>query len=104
MRVITEEMFNNINPNMYSSHLDIYDDIAILLQEIDTLTVSKLRPMSEVPVDEFVLCLTKETKLFECMVKRPNFNWMTDDNDDWSFKFDELLGWLPMIVYKPGVE
>ena len=63
---------------------------------LEEIPEEKLRPMVDVPINEYVLCLTEDTRLFECMIKRDYFDWMTDEGDDWYYPFDKLLGWIPM--------
>jgi hypothetical protein len=70
--------------------------IEFLLTMMETLPDEKLRPMVDVPTNEYVLCLTEDTRVLERMIKRDYFDWMTNEGDDWYYPFDKLLGWIPM--------
>ena len=71
-------------------------------QEIDTLTVSKLRPMCDAPIDdETILCVGKTYNTF----LKVYFDgvYYKDDHDDLYDK-EYFIGWIPMPIYKPEKE
>lgn len=110
MKVITEERLRELIKN----HERMISDVAQIkyrlledlldyeCKEIDTLTVSKLRPMSDAPVGvgilvdhDFALALTEskrdvcENKIItSCGIK---------------IGFSECNGWIPKPIYKPEV-
>lgn len=105
MKVITEEDLiarrNKFLKQGKNIAACIVDELLYECKEIDALTVSELRPMSEVPENEFVLCFVNEEKNFERLIKRPYLRHMTDEDDEWHFSFHLLGGWIPMPLYKP---
>lgn len=62
-------------------------------KEIDTLTVSKLRPMVDAPIREVVLLKSKSKKINhlvqQVVTENTRYLW---------------VGWLPMPIYKPEKE
>jgi len=110
MKVITEEMIPLIehqeddNEFPFKNH-GLAEILKKYLVEIDQITVSKLRPMSDahksVDLDENsvkVLAMHRMEKQFIPVI-------VFDDGDVIglceSFDVDEFDGWIPMPVYKP---
>ena len=75
-----------------------------LHQQGNEIIVTELRPMSEVPPGEFVLCLIERSKRFESLIKVPGYEMMNDEDDFLSYDFIDILGWLPMPQYRPGAK
>jgi hypothetical protein len=78
----------------------LIDDYLI---EIDTLTVSKLRPMSGAPRDgtSFLGGFDNDKgRLYECAFDSMGNVWI----GELFYKPDRLLGWVPMPIYAPGEE
>ena len=99
MKVITEEKLMNyikssgIVASVYASSLNN------LLEEIDTLAVSKLRPMSEAPRDgsSFLVCFNGSETLNEGYFDSIGNIWVGELYD----KPENFEGWVPMPEYKP---
>lgn len=71
-------------------------------QEIDTLTVSKLRPMIDAPKDgEWFLGYYKGvvSEYFEILFYSKLSGKLRSNGDE--FNEEDVLGWLPMPIYKP---
>lgn len=108
MKVIAEERlrekFDHVQLwNMTSTELrNFLNEILEECQEIDQLTVSKLRPMSEAPRDEsarMLVCLITNNELIQ------TYRYYAR-GDSWEctggfYKDSELKGWIPMPIYKP---
>lgn len=74
-------------------------------QEIDTLTVSKLRPMCNVPKDgQWFLGYYKGIycEYFE-RLKYSGISGELRSSDD-EFEEEDIIGWIPMPIYKPEVK
>lgn len=105
MRVITEERLKEIL-------VTIPDDISgrkylVLLleqlieeecQEIDTLTVSKLRPMSELPKNAESVMAAYEDERGDIYFDITSSQCI---EDEYSFSSEEYIGWIPLPIYKP---
>ena len=110
MKVITEEEVNFIC-NVIDGVEDRLDDfdkrniITLLrghLEEIDTLTVTKLRPMVDAPVDdETILCVGDSYNTF-LKVYFDGEYYKDDHNDIYDKEY--FIGWVPMPIYKPEKE
>jgi hypothetical protein len=102
MKAITLEMLLakrellNDKRNIQCSYLDgkkyLINELIETCKEIDTLTFSKLRPMSEAPIN--IPILAKYIKSDELLSIR-----LSADS-----KFRCYEGWLPMPIYKPEKE
>ena len=75
-----------------------------LHQSGNEIIVTELRPMSDVPPDQFVLCLVKRSKRFESLIKAHGYEMMNDEDDFLSYDFVDILGWLPMPQYRPELK
>jgi len=100
MKVITEERLITLldSEKSYLFNMSVRMLLINSLQEIDTLTVSKLRPMCDAP---------KDGTLIEVWHKKSpdpreayfSFGFFIVDDDD--VAENELAGWVPKIIYKP---
>jgi len=67
-------------------------------REIDTLTVSKLRPMSEAPRNgKFLVVLNSEDDFHEC-------SFLSDGRvkiGTVAIRYEYCVGWIPKPIYKP---
>lgn len=110
MKVITEEDVNficNVIDGVDNS-LDVIDKNNIVhllqshLQKIDTLTVSKLRPMRDAPDDinilidhDFSSMITESRAITRKLIIITSAGFEVD--------YADCSGWLPMPIYKPGL-
>lgn len=102
MKVITEEglreFLSEISQFTPDEILWLADNLSSKFEEIDTLTVSKLRPMCDAPNDvEFLVMLNTEDSFHECRFApdgRVSIGAML-------FKIDYCIGWIPKPIYKP---
>jgi hypothetical protein len=103
MRVITEERLRELLP-WPEQDQDVADGLNLAIeecQEVDTLTVSKLRPMSGAPRDgsSFLGGFDNDKgRLYECAFDSIGNIWI----GELFYKPDRLSGWVPMPTYKPG--
>ena len=107
MRVITREQLIakrellEDKSNTPCAYLDgkkyMIDELLENLQEIDT--VSKLRPMSEAPMDgsSFLVCFNGSEVLNESYFDSIGNIWVGELYN----KPKNFAGWIPMICYKP---
>lgn len=77
-------------------------------KEIDTLTVSKLRPMVDAPKDgEYFMAYCHPTSqkigMFFPYRYDEDIETYVDEDDD-EMCIDVVLGWIPMPIYKPEKE
>lgn len=101
MKVITEDDAIRIlkDPNV---SLSIVKEFRAACKEIDTFTVSKLRPMSEAPRDPNtrISVVRKGHDYFEAArFDVRNGGWQINFSAAMSDEFFE--GWVPMLLYKP---
>ncbi len=113
MRVITEETLKilrdkapstSANPMHLQGCKDMLDEIIKedgFWEEIDQLTVTKLRPMSDAPIDEPIHIIPKGFKRFKIMVMWEGGNKWWCVEDECYYEEDELMGWIPSPTYKP---
>ena len=107
MKVITEERLillrNNLAETGKNKEACLIDYlITDVLKEIDILTVSKLRPIVDAPIDdETILCVGERYNTF----LKVYFDgvYYKDDHDDLYDK-GYFIGWIPMPIYKPEEE
>ena len=73
------------------------------IKETDTLTVSKLRPMCEAPINsEKFIALIKSNRNFIIISSFGNSGkYWTDGCCNDLMINDEFIGWLPLPIYKP---
>lgn len=92
MKVITEERLRELcKKNAFTSFL--LDE----LQELDTLTVTRLRPMSEAPIRGDILVKMKQgSRLMKGFCDDGLF-YVPGNH----FKLDECEGFIPMPRYEP---
>ena len=104
MKVITEERLRKLKSMLGDSDLklsmvDLIDDLLDELVEIDTLTVSKLRPMCDAPSDGS-LFLSKH--YFAEELEETWANGECFDTSQYCGLFEEDFdGWVPKTIYKP---
>lgn len=114
MRVITEEMLDKKYEDakqkyaecdmsqmyVFAREITVIEQLITEFQELDQLTVSKLRPMSELTIPyESVLIKIKENDLLQ-------EGYVTDEMDHvWIGEMfclkNECDGWIPLPQYKP---
>lgn len=114
MRVITEEDLlgliegmnklrhlaeSDLAKQLHDQSIDSLRAALRLAQEIDQLTVSKLRPMNEAVKYEYVLGFTKPDGISYEICSDGNGHFWTTKNT--FFKEDDLYGWVPKPQYKP---
>lgn len=64
----------------------------------DQIIVSKLRPMSEAPSDQFILAKLKKLDVLQSGTLSGETFWRST----YSYCMrDDLEGWIPMPIYKP---
>ena len=97
MKVITEERLKEL----VAIGLPIsFDDLLSECKEIDTLTVSTLRPMCDAPRDRrSILCVLNGSVVFREMYFTEGFWWLV--GTDSYFNDGHLQGWVPEVIYKP---
>jgi hypothetical protein len=99
MKVITEERLKEYIKTNGSGGLVYCSALLNELQEIDTLTVSKLRPMVDAPIDdETILCIGDRYNTF-LKVYFDGEYYKDDHNDIYDKEY--FIGWIPMPIYKP---
>jgi len=67
--------------------------------ELDHLTVSKLRPMSEAPRDGTEILITIKNGVVFYIVYWDSESWVGDDGI--GISDSNIDGWIPMPIYKP---
>ncbi len=104
MKVITEEGLRYVLKMHFGSddvNQSICSHLINELQELDTLTVSKLRPMSEVPRNgEWFLGYYKgvASEYFEILFFSVSGKLRSHRDE---FNEEDVLGWIPIPIYKP---
>lgn len=108
MKAITEDGYKEFLSEISQFTPDeifwLAENLSSKLKEIDTLTVSRLRPMVDAPRDGTDVQLANKSGrfIYGCNYGLGNSKWVIpgigsyDDND--------FLGWLPMPIYKPEKE
>jgi len=112
MKVITEERYKDFLSEISQFTPDeilwLADNLSSKFEEIDTLTVSKLRPMSDAPMDgEYFMayCHPTEQKIGMFFPYRYDEDIDTYvDEDDEEMCVDVVLGWIPSPTFKPEKE
>lgn len=91
MKVITEERLRELLGKANNALLGclLTELLEEECQELDTLTVTRLRPMSDIPIGEIVLMKIKLMDSFYATVI---------SEDDY---LDGCDGWIPMPRYEP---
>jgi len=107
MKVITEERYKDFLSEISQFTPDeilwLADNLSAKLEEIDTLTVSKLRPMVDAPNDGSIFLAKHE---FNDELEE---TWSTGGGEFSTSQFCDLLidtfeGWIPKPIYKPEKE
>lgn len=105
MKVITEERLRKLRSMLADcehkfSMCDLLDDLIYALQEIDTLTVTKLRPMCEISDRPHVLVDNDFSRyLIEAEVDHDKQMIITRFGQE--IDFSNCNGWIPVPEYKP---
>lgn len=103
MRVLTEEaLLYRLNRAKDPAMIGFIAALIHECQEIDTLTVSKLRPMCNVPKDgQWFLGYYKGIycEYFE-RLKYSAIGELRSSDDE--FEEEDILGWIPMPIYWPN--
>lgn len=102
MRVITEDDLREKMRGMrsYQDDYALMEELIEECQEIDQLTVIKLRPMSEAVIFDYVHGFTKPDGLcYEICSDGEGKFWVTGSNT--YFEEKDLFGWFPKPTYKP---
>lgn len=103
MKVIKEEFLMQCIKQVGEDNLIRAESLINLLEEIDTLTVSKLRPMCEAReqnIKRVLVCYFGFSNVFHIVEQNGDKYW-TDGEDDYHSD-NEFIGWLPLPIYKPG--
>ena len=106
MKAITEkeliEFFKSIYHNKFNQD-EIFVMLKTRMKEIDTLTVSKLRPMEDAPRDRgSILCVLNGSENLQEMYFAYGLWWLS--GVDMYFNEDHINGWVPKLIYKPEKE
>lgn len=103
MKVITEERLREILDG--TSRVTSKDLLRVLInecQELDTLTVTRLRPMSDIPDEESVILFDRFGMPHEgqkyCGEKLKVY--VDGFIEDWC-DFSDYIGWMPFPRYEP---
>jgi len=103
MKAITEKRLIQIKQEWFEKYwlkesMAIDHLINTELQEIDTLTVSKLRPMCDAPKNgKFLVVLNTEDAFHEC-------SFLSDGRvkiGTVAIRIKYCIGWIPCAIYKP---
>lgn len=100
MKVITEEDFGGLLFEVHGNKLLIdRNELIAKFKELDQLTVSKLRPMSEAPKEGEVEILVKIIDIDSLQIAY-YFEGRWVEPGDKPYEEGSLQGWLPMPIYK----
>ncbi len=113
MRVITEEMLQLIedqedDKDFPFNNYGLKEILSKYLVEIDQLTVTKLRPMSDAPLEGIMVdVITKSQSDLGIFEFREAWNsydeiWRLSSDDENRYTIDDLVGWIPRPTYKPS--
>jgi len=103
MKVITEERYKDFLSEISQFTPDeilwLADNLSSKFEEIDTLTVSKLRPMVDAPKtgESFLVCFAGSNSLYEGYFDTFGNVWVGDQY----YKSDLCIGWEHIPIYKP---
>ena len=107
MKVMTEERFKElIGLDEAGDYVACINDILEEFQELDQLTVTRLRPMSELVDSDEVDVLAFNSRLGRFI----HFAYQNHMDDWWVYEFDysfkllgdyDFEGWIPMPKYEP---
>ncbi len=105
MKVITEErLIELLESTRRVSSKDLLGVLIYECQELYTLTVGKLRPMCDAPRDgEWFLGYYKgvASEYFEILFFSVSGKLRSHRDE---FNEEDVLGWIPMPIYKPECE
>lgn len=101
MKVITEERLRDLRANAWAKGHDneyvIYDYLMEgFMKELDTLTVTKLRPMSEIHDGDILVKWIQENGLIGAFYVD---GWVYVNGSN--YKPEEFQGWIPIPKYEP---
>lgn len=100
MKVLTEVILRELirGLNIDYEHKEIAGSLVGALQEIDTLTVSKLRPICDAKIGDQIMLVVDDYGIVSGYKS-------SNDGDAFGnghyFKPGHVLGWLPLPIYKP---
>lgn len=103
MKVITEERLREIKESMPDGQSKLFvHGIITQCQELDTLTVTRLRPMSDIPDEESVILFDRFGMSHEGQKYCGNYLkvYVNGFIEDWR-DFTDYIGWLPFPRYEP---
>lgn len=106
MKVITEEEAKYFREHLVKQDRNIaacaIDELITgHLEEIDTLTVSRLRPMVDAPKDEFIMVFISDCSLGRESYTKDGITFYIDGSE---IDLECLSGWVPATTYKPEKE
>ena len=104
-RLIAKQELLEDKNNRPCEYLDgkqyLIDELIESCEEIDTLTVSKLRPMSEAPMNgKFILACNSSNHFEKVFFNDEYERWFLEESNE-CYGTDKLRGWIPMPTYKP---
>ena len=107
MKAITQERLLTYWMDLFAgkdrlAELELLRTLIKECEEIDTLTVSKLRPMCEARehgIKRVLACYFGFSNVFHIVEQNGDKYW-TDGEDDYHSD-NEFIGWLPLPIYKP---
>ena len=102
MKVITEERLDHLIKTDGDGSM-VYCTVSRAdLQEIDQLTVTRLRPMSEAPEDDWFIAYDLDGNLCQAQRSCDKYIRIFKDGfiEDWC-QSDDFIGWIPLPTYKP---
>jgi len=105
MKVITEDGYKEFLSEISQFTPDeifwLAENLSSKLKEIDTLTVSQLRPMCDAPKNgKFLVVLNTEDAFHEC-------SFLSDGRvkiGTVAIRVEYCIGWIPKPIYKPEKE
>ena len=102
MKVITEEVLMQCIEEVGEYGVICAASLVNLLEEIDILTVTKLRPMSDAPKNgcSFLFVFNGSTRMHEAYLDSLGNLWSGDQ----FYTLDLCAGWRHMPIYKPEKE
>jgi len=101
MKVITEKVLREYIEQIGDGGVVYAASLINLLEEIDTLTVSKLRPMCDAPNDESIIFLAKSDFNDELEEAWSTGGGEFSTSQSLDLRIDVFEGWIPKPSYKP---
>lgn len=101
MKVITEERLRDLAEDCSPMFIRAFKWLLkVEFKEIDTLTVSKLRPMCDAPKDGLsILCVLFGSNKFIDMFFDDG-SWVSEETET-IYNDGHIKGWIPMPIYQP---